>query len=115
VCALLAPEKDPRAALLEARLLTDPAAIWVDRAGVDQVLKEQQLQALFGPQGVGERVKLGQLLKADPLVMVRPVKDAAQPTIEVVVSETATGLRLLLRPVSDTLATASGTVSRNEA
>ena len=98
-CALLDPEKTPRAALLEAKLLAEPGATWVERTNIDAVLKEQKLQAAFGPQGVGERVKLGKLLKADLLVMVRPVKDAKQPALEVVVSETASGLRLLLRAV----------------
>jgi hypothetical protein len=98
-CALLDPEKTPRAALLEAKLLAEPGATWVERASIDAVLKEQKLQAAFGPQGVGERVKLGRLLKADLLVMVRPVKDAREETLEVVVSETASGLRLLLRGV----------------
>ncbi len=99
VCALLDPEKAPRAALVEAKLLADPGAAWVDRADVDKVLKEQKLQALFSPQGVGDRVKLGKLLKADVLVMVRPVKGAAEPALEVVVSETAGGLRLFVRAV----------------
>jgi hypothetical protein len=98
-CALLDPEKTPRAALLEAKLLAEPGATWVERAGIDKVLKEQKLQAAFSPQGVGERVKLGRLLKADVLVLIRPVKDAPAETLEVVVSETAGGLRLLHRAV----------------
>jgi hypothetical protein len=98
-CALLDPEKAPRAALLEAKLLAEPNATWVERANIDKILAEQKLQAAFGPQGVGERVRLGKLLKADLLVMIRPVKGAEQPTLEVVVSETASGLRLLLRAV----------------
>ncbi len=102
VCALLDPEKAPRAALLEAKLLADPGATWVERAGIDKVLKEQKLQAAFGPQGVGDRVKLGQLLKAEVLVLVRPVKDAKEPALEVVVSETAGGLRVLVRAVAVT-------------
>ena len=102
VCALLDPEKDPRVALLEAKLLSDPAAIWVERANVDVILKESKLQAVFSPQGVGDRVKLGKLLKSDLLVLVRPVKDAKEPALEVIVSETAGGLRLLLRGVAIT-------------
>jgi len=98
-CALLDPEKTPRAALLEAKLLADTSATWVERVNIDKVLKEQKLQAMFSPQGVGERVKLGKLLKADVLVMVRTVKDAPEPTLEVVVSETGGGLRLLVRAV----------------
>src|SRR5262245_26738518 len=75
-CALLDPEKTPRAALLEAKLLAGSSATWVERTSIEAVLKEQKLQAAFGPLGVGERVRLGKLLKADVLVMVRPVKDA---------------------------------------
>lgn len=99
VCALLDSDKVPRAALLEARLLADSQATWVERAQIDKVLKEQELQAMFSPQGVGQRVRLGKLLKADVLVMVRPVKDAKEPTLELVVSETTGGLRLLVRAV----------------
>src|SRR5689334_21070832 len=79
VCALLDPEKVPQAALLEAKLLADTGATWVERAEIDKVLREQKLQAAFGPQGVGERVRLGKILKADLLVIVRPVKDAKEP------------------------------------
>ena len=99
VCALLDPEKAPRAALLEAKLLADANATWVERAGIDAVLKEQKLQALFSPQGVGERVKLGKLLKAELLVLVRSVKGAEVPTLELVVGETTGGLRLMVRAV----------------
>ena len=42
-CALLDPEKTPRAALLEAKLLAEPGATWVERAGIDKVLGEQKL------------------------------------------------------------------------
>jgi len=99
MCALLDPEKTPRVALLEAKLLSDTGTTWVERANIDAVLKEQKLQAMFSPQGVGERVKLGKVLKADVLVRVRPVKGTPEPTLEVVVSETAGGLRLLVRGV----------------
>ena len=99
VCALLDPEQTPRAAMLEAKLLADTGATWVERGNIAVVLKEQKLQAMFAPQGVSDRVKLGKLLKADVLVMVRPVKDAKEVALEVVVSETAGGLRLLVRSV----------------
>ena len=92
VCALLDPEKTPQGALLEAKLLADDSATWVDRADIDRVLKEQKLQAMFSPQGVGERVRFGKLLKADLLVMVRLVKGTAQATLEVVMSETTSGM-----------------------
>jgi len=99
VCGLLDPEKAPQAALLEAKLIATPGTTWVERADIDKVLQEQKLQALFSPQGVGDRVKLGKLLKTDLLVMVRPVKGVKEPVMELVVSETVTGLRLILRSV----------------
>ncbi|MBN9521195.1 hypothetical protein J0H58_22190 [bacterium] len=98
-CALLDPTNDPRAALLEAKALPAADATWVERAGIDRVLAEQKLQALFGPQGIGDRVRLGKLLKADLLVMVRPAAGVGEPALELVVSETAGGLRLLVRGV----------------
>ncbi len=99
VCALLDPEKEPRVALLEVKLLTDPAATWVERQNVDAVLKERQVQALFSPRGVGDRIALGKLLKAKLLVMIRRVKEVKEPTLEVIVSETTGGLRLAISAV----------------
>lgn len=99
VCALMDPEKLPQVALLEAKLLTAPGATWVERANIEAVLKEQRVQALFAPQGVGDRARLGKLLKADLLVSVRGVKGAPEPALEVAVSETAGGLRLTVRTV----------------
>ncbi|MDY3553730.1 hypothetical protein R5W24_002843 [Gemmata sp. JC717] len=94
VCALLDPDKHPRVTLLEARLLSQPGATWVERTAIDKVLKEQKLQALLAPQGVGDRVRLGKLLKADLLVTVRPVTGSGPTALEVIVSETVGGLRL---------------------
>ncbi|AWM37838.1 hypothetical protein GobsT_41290 [Gemmata obscuriglobus] len=94
VCALLDPDKHPRVTLLEARLLTQPGATWVERTAIDKVLKEQKLQALLAPQGVGDRVRFGKLLKADLLVTVRPVTGTGATALEVIVSETVGGLRL---------------------
>jgi tetratricopeptide (TPR) repeat protein len=101
-CAFLDPERAPRAALLEAKLLAEPSVAWVERAGIDKVLKEQALQALFSPQGGADRARLGKLLKADLLVLVRPVKEAKEPAFEVVLSDTVRGLRLLVRAVAVT-------------
>ena len=58
MCALVDPEATPRAALLEARLLAAPGIQWVERTNIEAVLREQQLQAAFGPQGVADRVRL---------------------------------------------------------
>lgn len=107
VCALIDPEETPRAAILEAKLLAAPGVTWVERASLDAVLREQKLQAAFGAQGVADRVRLGRLVKADILVLVRTRVDPAEMesegvpkrSLEVVVSETAGGLRLLVRNV----------------
>jgi len=101
LCALLDPDKIDRVGLLEAKLLADPATKWVERNAIEKVLKEQQVQALFSGGGVGERAKLGRLLKADVLVMVRRVEYTKEPALEIVVSETAGGLRLLVRAVAE--------------
>ena len=101
-CALLDPDKLDRVAILEAKLSADPTAVWVERKAIEQVLKEQQVQTLFSANGVGQRAKLGRLLKADVLVMIRRVKDVKEPTYEVIICESAGGLRLLVRGVAET-------------
>ncbi|MBN9521191.1 hypothetical protein J0H58_22170 [bacterium] len=101
-CALIDPDKDPRVALVEAQLLADSTTTWVERGDIEAVLREQKLQALFTPQGVGERVRLGKLLKADLLILVRTVKVADGHALEAVVSETAGGLRLAVRGIAVT-------------
>lgn len=102
VCALLDPDKDPIAAILEVKLLADPSAVWVERQNVDEILKEQQVQALFSPQGVGNRVALGKLLKARVLVLIRRVKQEMAEVLELIVSETTSGIRLAHRAVAVT-------------
>src|SRR5262245_23085681 len=99
VCAFLDPDKATRAALLEAKLLADPSATWVERTAIDTILKEQVLQSVFGPQGGADRVQLGKLLKADLLVFVRQAKGAPEPALELIVSDTARGLRLVVRAI----------------
>ena len=94
-CALLDFDKLDRVALLEAKLIGNSASTWVERTAVEEVLKEQKLQALFAANGVGERAKLGKLLKADLLVLARRSKEIQEPTVELIVCETSGGLRLL--------------------
>ena len=111
----------PLVPLVEAELGRMAAAgelVLVERAEVERVLAEQQLAALFGAEGVGPRIRLGGLLRADVLVLLR-ARGAAAPdpavpagqggdaaagagagagaagrVSEIVVCETATGLRL---------------------
>jgi hypothetical protein len=99
MCAFLNPERAPRGDLLEAKLLAEPGAAWVERAGIEKVLKEQAIQAAFGPQGGADRAQLGKLLKADLLVLVRSVKKTEAAALDVVVCDTAHGLRLTVRAV----------------
>ena len=105
VCALLDTTKLPVVAILEARLLADAKATWVERTEINRVLGEQELQAAFGAEGVKQRSSLGQLLKADILILLRPAKNPDEkgpPLIDCVVCETKRGLRLrMLTVVSD--------------
>lgn len=95
--AVLDPGNSDRVPLLEAKLAESNLKL-VDRAAVDAVLREQQLQAAFGAQGVGERVRLGKLLKADLLVLVRKAPGTA-PVLEVMMTETSGGLRLAVQGI----------------
>lgn len=105
VCALIDTTKLPVTAILEARLLTDDKATWVERTEIDRVLGEQELQAAFGAEGVKQRSSLGKLLKAEVLILLRPAKNPDEngpPLIDCVVCETKRGLRLrMLTVLSD--------------
>lgn len=99
VVAVLDPDGIDRVAVVEARLLVDGNITLVDRQALTAVLKEQELQAAFGPEGVGRRVALGRILKADVIVLIRRDEDTEKSAVDVVVCETAGGLRLIARPV----------------
>lgn len=112
-CALIDFDRSPLVAVLEAKLLSDVEATWLERNAIDEVVKEQELQALFTPEGGAQRSALGKLLKADLLILVRdappppPGKSAKVPTpgdkpvkaIDLAVTETGRGLRLSSRSV----------------
>lgn len=111
-CALIDFDRSPLATVLEAKLLADVEATWLERNAIDEVMKEQELQALFTPEAGAQRAALGKLLKADVLVLVRdappppPDKSAnasagEKPVkaIELAVTETRRGLRLCSRSV----------------
>ena len=91
--------------LLEARLIAKSQYRWVERASIDQVVRERQTQALFSPAGVAERATLGRTLKADVLVLLRtvapkeskPANDESQAVadrLDLIICETHHGLRL---------------------
>lgn len=115
-CALI-PGKAPDVAasavfsLVEAELSKEPGLALVERAEITKILAEQALQIKVGSESLGDRRKLGDRLKARMLVTIRAVefgKPAPAPgagqnaasskqttaSLQVVASDTATGLRL---------------------
>lgn len=112
-CALIDFDRSPLAAVLEAKLLANVDVTWLERNAIDEVVKEQELQALFTPEGGAARAALGKLLKADVLILVRDApppspdesakapakKEKPVPAIDLTVTETRRGLRLLSRSV----------------
>jgi hypothetical protein len=97
--ALLAPLEDQPAtnivALLNVALSGKAGVSMVERQQLDQVLHEQELANCMNDSGVAQRLKLGRLLRADLLVFVKSF-DKPVPHLQVVVSETRQGLRLLV-------------------
>ena len=98
-CALLCADASPVSTLLESKLLARDSEVWLERQEIDRVLAERELQAAFGAKDVVNRAALGKVLKADVLVMLRSGTKNNQPFAEVVVAQTAGGLRLLARTV----------------
>jgi hypothetical protein len=88
------------AALLESQLAGKPGLAVVDRAGIEAILREQKLQALFSPQAIGQRALLGKLLKADILVMLRR-SSPPEKGFELIACETKQGLRLCVERVPE--------------
>jgi len=87
--------KSPVAVLLQDRLARQFAADglgWVERDELDKVLTELTRSAVFGSGGGADRVKLGAILKAHLLVVLR--QRPTDKAVELVVCETALGLRL---------------------
>jgi len=105
VCAIIADqavqeECSALIGLLEAKLSGNGKLRLVERNEIDKVLKEQELQLLFAPQGVARRSALGSLLKADLLILLRAVKEGAdQKALHLTICETRSGLRLRLATV----------------
>ena len=110
-CALVIATPSPTATLLEAALLETGTAEWLERGEIDRILAEQKLDAAFAARAVKSRVALGRLLKADLLVLVQiqPAEPATEPSaeppagrIDLVVAETAGGMRILAQAVPQT-------------
>ena len=88
----------PLAALLEGRLLESPRAVWLERNAIEEIRREQKLEALMDAAAGRQRVAIGKLLKADLLVLLRHF-DAPKEHVELVVCETERGLRLAVHQV----------------
>jgi tetratricopeptide (TPR) repeat protein len=85
--------------LLEARLLANPAAAWLERNEIDAIRREQELAGLMDATAGPGRVALGRLLKADVLVLLCSRKPEEGAGAKLVVAETHGGLRILSQDV----------------
>lgn len=86
------------ATLLELGLAMRPDLQLVERQHLEQVIREQRLAAAFGPTAVAKRIELGRLADAEVLVFVGE-SQRPKPHFDLIVCETHTGLRLLVRPL----------------
>ncbi len=84
----------PQPELIELKLAHWGIFRLVDRSAIASVLKEQQLAAALGPSDGSNRIKLGRLLKADFLVILRSSGDVSARKMEITVCETHGGLRI---------------------
>lgn len=98
-CALIDLENSPLGALLEAELLGRDDSEWLERTEIAKILAERQLQSLLSANATGDRVSLGKTLKADLLIVLRTGSHEAQKYADLVVAETAGGLRLITQRV----------------
>ena len=83
--------------LVEAKLLDDENARWLERTAIDRVLREQELGALFQADSTSRRVQLGKMLQADVLILMRESQNTA--ATQLTVCETKHGLRLISKLV----------------
>lgn len=96
-CALIIDgslRAEPITALVEQSLLQRSELRLVERQEVDRVLAEQTLQLGFGAAEGANRSRLGSLLHADLLVLLRMGALAQNKVVDVVICETTAGLRL---------------------
>jgi len=79
--------------LIQVHLANQREMTMVDRESIDTVLHEQALSLAFGADGAASRMQLGELLRADVLILLRPLPGEGDG-MQMVVSETSRGLRL---------------------
>ncbi|MCU0982697.1 MAG: hypothetical protein MUF25_26350 [Pirellulaceae bacterium] len=85
--------------LVERRMLQNPDADWLERAEIETVLRERELQSLMSPEACGERAAIGRLLKADMLILLRHFEEP-KAQVQLVVCETKQGLRLAIHALA---------------
>ncbi len=102
-CALVSTAVPEVSTLVEAKLLESETADWLERNEIDRILAERKLTASFDLGAVNQHVAMGQLLKADLLVLMRSgeiavpgkgTRGSKAVRIDLVVAETSMGLRL---------------------
>jgi hypothetical protein len=91
---------DAAGAMIEAELLSVPQVRWVEREKIDAALRERSLQESLTGDELAARRRLGKLLQADLLLILRPATGAATDAGELIVCETRQGLRVAREPIS---------------
>lgn len=94
-CAFIDIDQSPLGGLVEAELLTRPEVEWLERTEIQKLIAERQLQPLLAATAGNDRTALGQVLKADVLVILKTTTQNDQSFGELVVAETRSGLRLV--------------------
>ena len=93
--ALILDGGSPTGLLLESELLTGDKTQWLERTEFEQLIREQQLGAALQPEAGQHRIELGGLLQANVLVILRR-RETPKPYFQIVLCETAGGLRLMV-------------------
>ncbi|NLS97683.1 MAG: WD40 repeat domain-containing protein [Planctomycetaceae bacterium] len=108
-CAFVTTAPPTISALVETKLLETETVDWLERNEIDRILAERNLAASFDVTATQQRMAMGQLLRADLLVLMRSQDilvhaDRDQSTkavrIDLVVAETTMGLRLAARSMA---------------
>ena len=79
--------------LAQVELSKDSSLALLERSNIDKVLQEQSLQMAFAPEGGADRRRLGNLLKADVVVILHARGTDEVRSLDIVIAETKTGLR----------------------
>lgn len=83
-------------ALLEHRLAQDPQIKLVERSAFNAILQEQQIQLALVPRGTEARHSLGQILRAEFVILIESVDIEGRSAVRLIIAETQLGLRLIV-------------------